>query len=209
MQATVCPEAAPDDAWQEALARASQAAARSITAGVAARLAAEHVALRRQQQAGEPGGSPPDAADRGAAEGRLPEFKTLAEDDLEAGLALQTEASAHALAKCYVPTLAALPVRSLCRVTATSKNRSQSASTDPLQIQQRIRAMAAGMLRDKRLLSARAVLLPKQPAAPETQPQVDMAPPGPPSHMTVVRLSWDVPSLVPAAVCGQPCTSAC
>lgn len=100
VQATICPEAAPDDAWQEAIARASRIAARGITAGVAARLAAEDASRRERQPAGEPAGSPSDAAGRGTAGGALPEFKTLAEDDLEAGLALQIEVGTYARHQC-------------------------------------------------------------------------------------------------------------
>jgi len=93
VQATVCPEAAPGDAWQEALARASRAAAHSIAAGVVARLTAVDASSQEPQPEEESRGPPSDAAGRGSAGGALPEFKTLAEDDLEAGLALQTEVS--------------------------------------------------------------------------------------------------------------------
>ena len=98
MQPTVRPEAAPDDAWGEALVRAARAAARSISASVAARLAAQDASccFEPQPSGMTPGEPPPDAADGGAAGGGLPEFKTLAEDDLEAGLALQAEVSSCA-----------------------------------------------------------------------------------------------------------------
>ena len=93
VQSNVRPEATPDDAWHEALARASRASARSITAGVIARLAAEDAARQEpQQKGGAQTAAPVRAAEDGAAGGGgLPEFKTPAEDDLDAALALQTE----------------------------------------------------------------------------------------------------------------------
>ena len=91
-QKTVRAEQAPPGAWAEALTRSSRTAARSIAAGVVTRLASQGASLQTPGSEGQRNGSPALPEDSSAAAGRLPEYKTLAEDDLEAALALQSEA---------------------------------------------------------------------------------------------------------------------